>query len=321
MARLLLALATLGVLLCPGTASAQSYPSRPVTIVVTFPAGGNADTVARLLGEKLSPALGQPVIVENKPGAATVIGTTAVLQAPADGSMLLQAGTNTNINNLLGYQTAYNAEQDLVPVALLVTVPGVLVVNAAVPVASVPELIAYAKSKPGELNYGSAGNGTFPHLAMEQFAQRTGTKLTHVPFRGFGPAMVGLLRNDVQLLASDIPGALGHIREGKLKALAFTGATRMPQLPELPTLAEAGVAGYEAAGFLGIMVKSGTPPEVIAVLNREINNALKSPEFARHIANNGLTLGGGSPADFTGFLAHDRSIWSKVIATGGIKGQ
>ena len=127
--------------------------------------------------------------------------------------MLLQAGTNTNINNLLGYQTPYNAEQDLVPVALLVTVPGVLVVNAAVPVANVAELIAYAKSKPGELNYGSAGNGTFAHLAMEQFAQRTGAQLTHVPFRGFGPAMVGLLRNDVQLLASDIPGALGHIRE------------------------------------------------------------------------------------------------------------
>jgi tripartite-type tricarboxylate transporter receptor subunit TctC len=321
MTRLLLALVTLGALLCPGVALAQSYPSRPVTIVVTFPAGGNADTVARLLGEKFTQALGQTVIVENKPGAATVIGTNAVLQAPADGTMLLQAGTNTNINNLLGYQTPYNAEQDLVPVALLVTVPGVLVVNAAVPVANVAELVTQAKSKPGELNYGSAGNGTFAHLAMEQFAQRTGAKLTHVPFRGFGPAMVGLLRNDVQLLASDIPGALGHIREGKLKALAFTGTARMPQLPEVPTLAEAGVAGYEAAGFLGIMVKSGTPPEVVAVLNREINKALQSPEFARHIANNGLAVGGGSPADFTAFLAHDRSIWSKVIAAGGIKGQ
>ena len=318
---LLRVLVTLGALLCPGAVFAQGYPSRPITIVVTFPAGGNADTVARLLGEKFTQALGQTVIVENKPGAATVIGTNAVLQASADGTMLLQAGTNTNINNLLGYQTPYNAEQDLVPVALLVTVPGVLVVNAAVPVANVAELIAYAKSKPGELNYGSAGNGTFAHLAMEQFAQRTGTKLTHVPFRGFGPAMVGLLRNDVQLLASDIPGALGHIREGKLKALAFTGTTRMPQLPEVPTLAEAGVAGYEAAGFLGIMVKSGTPPEVVAVLNREINKALKSPEFARHIANSGLAVGGGSPADFTAFLAHDRAIWSKVIATGGIKGQ
>ena len=321
MTRLLGVLVTLGVFLCPGAASAQSYPSRPITIVVTFPAGGNADTVGRLLGEKFTQALGQTVIVENKPGAATVIGTNAVLQAPADGTMLLQAGTNTNINNLLGYQTPYNAEQDLVPVALLVTVPGVLVVNASVPVANVAELIALAKSKPGELNYGSAGNGTFAHLAMEQFAQRTGARLTHVPFRGFGPAMVGLLRNDVQLLASDIPGALGHIRDGKLKALAFTGTTRMPQLPEVPTLAEAGVAGYEATGFLGIMVKSGTPPEVVAVLNREINKALKSPEFARHIANSGLAVGGGSPADFTAFLAHDRAIWSRVIATGGIKGQ
>jgi tripartite-type tricarboxylate transporter receptor subunit TctC len=145
--------------------------------------------------------------------------------------------------------------------------------------------------------------------------------MTHVPFRGFGPAMVGLLRNDVQLLASDIPGALGHIRDGKLRALAFTGATRMPQLPDVPTLAEAGVAGYEAAGFLGIMVRSETPPEVGALLNREINNALKSPEFVRHVANNGLAAGGGSPADFTAFLKRDKAIWTKVIAAGNIKGQ
>jgi tripartite-type tricarboxylate transporter receptor subunit TctC len=235
--------------------------------------------------------------------------------------MLLEAGTNTNINALLGHKIPYEVERDLAPVALLVTVPGVLAVNALVPVTSVVALVAYAKSKPGELNYGSAGNATFAHLAIEQFTQLAGTKMTHVPFRGFGPAMVGLLRNDVQLLASDISGALGHVREGKLKALAFTGKTRMPQLPDVPTMAEAGVAGYEAAGFLGIMLRSGTPPAAIAVLNREINSALKSPEFARHIANSGLVVGGGTPADFTEFLKRGRSIWSKVIAAGGITGQ
>jgi tripartite-type tricarboxylate transporter receptor subunit TctC len=318
---MLFALMIVGALLLPHTVLSQGYPSRQITIVVTFPAGGNADTVARLLAEKIAHALGQPVIVENKPGGATIPSTTGVIQAPPDGYTLLQAGTNTNINTLLGNKTPYDAEHDLTPVALLVTVPGVLVVNAALPVTNVAELIAYAKTRPGELNYGSAGNGTFAHLAMEQFTQLTGTKIAHIPFRGFGPAMVGLLRNDVQILASDIPGALGHIREGKLKPLAFTGTARMPQLPDVPTLSEAGVVGYEAAGFLGIMTRSDTPPSVVAILNREINNALKSPEFAGHVANNDLALGGGSPADFSAFLQHDRAIWSKVIAMGNIKEQ
>ena len=309
------------LLLSPHAAFAQNYPLRQVSIVVTFPPGGNADTVARLLADKLTQSLGQTVIVENKPGGATIVGTTAVVQAPADGHTLLESGTNTNINPFLGHKTPYDAEKDLTPVALLVTVPGVLAVNADLPVKNVAELIALAKAKPGEINYGSAGNGTFAHLAMEQFAQLTGTKMTHVPFRGFGPAMVGLLRNDVSVLASDIPGAIEHIRAGKLRALAFTGATRMPQIADLPTLEEAGVKGYEAAGFLGIMVRSGTPPETIAILNREINKALTSPEMLRHIANNGLGTGGGSPADFSKFLQRDRSIWSKVIVAGNIKGE
>jgi tripartite-type tricarboxylate transporter receptor subunit TctC len=195
----------------------------------------------------------------------------------------------------------------------------VLVVNADVAASNVAELIALAKAKPGALNYGSAGTGTFAHLAIEQLTQATATKMTHVPFKGFGPAMIGLLRNDVQLLSSDLPGALPHVAAGKLRALAFTGTTRMPQLPALPTLAEAGVTGYEAAGFLGIMVRTGTPADVIAVLNRAINAALKSPEMEKHIAANGLVVGGGSPADFTAFLARDRAIWSKVIAAGAIK--
>jgi tripartite-type tricarboxylate transporter receptor subunit TctC len=297
------------LLLLPGASVAQTYPARQINFIVTFPPGGNADTIARLVADKLSQALKQTIIV----------GTNAVIQAPADGYTLLQAGTNTNINPYLGHQTSYDVERDLVPVVLLVTVPGILVVHASVPVNNVAELVDYAKAKPGELNYGSPGNGTFAHLAMEQLTQATGTKITHVPFRGLGPAMIGLLRNDVQLMASDIPGALEHIRAGKLRALAHTGTTRMPQLPDLPTMAEAGLKGYEAAGFLGIMVRTGTPPDVVAALNREINRALASPELSRHIANNGLGTGGGTPADFAAFLKRDKAIWSGVIATGGIK--
>jgi tripartite-type tricarboxylate transporter receptor subunit TctC len=321
MSRIFFALTAVALWLSPGAAAAQAYPSRQISIVVTFPPGGNADVTARLLADKLSQAFKQTVIVENRPGAATIPGTSAVIQAPADGYTLLEAGTNTNINPILGNKTPYDAERDLVPVALLLTVPAILVVNANLPVNNVAELIAYAKSKPNELNYGSAGNGTFAHLAMAQLTQATGTQMTHVPFKGLAPSMMGLLRSDVQVMASDIPGALEHVRAGKLRALAHTGVKRMPQLPDLPTLAEAGVKDYEAAGFLGIMVRAGTPPDVIATLNREINAALASPEMSRHIANNGLVAGGGSPADFTAFLKRDKAIWSKVIGTGGIKAQ
>ena len=319
MLRILMLAAAVALWLQPDPGAAQNYPSRQVSIVVTFPPGGNADTIARLVADKLSQSLKQTVIVENKPGAATIPGTSAVIQAPADGYTLLQAGTNTNINPILGNKTPYDAERDLVPVIQLVTVPAILVVHASVPANNLAELVAHAKAKPGELNYGSAGNGTFAHLAMEQFTQATGTKITHVPFRGLGPSMIGLLRNDVQIMASDIPGSLEHIRAGRLRAIAHTGTMRMPQLPELPTLAEAGVAGYEAAGFLGIMVRTGTPPEVVATLNREINAALKSPELVKHVAANGLVAGGGTPADFTAFLKRDKAIWSKVIAAGGIR--
>jgi tripartite-type tricarboxylate transporter receptor subunit TctC len=318
----MLALVVVGALLLrPDMAASQGYPTRQIHLIVTFPPGGNADTVARLVADKLTQQLGQSVIVENKPGAASIVGTGAVVQAPADGYTLLQAGTNMSTNPALGHKTPYDAERDLVPVVLLVTVPAVIVVNPALPVSTLPELVVYAKARPGEVNYGSAGNGSFPHLAMEKLAQETGIKLTHVPFRGFGPATIGLLRNDVNLLASDIPGALEHVRAGKLKALAVTGSARMPQLPDIPTIAEIGVRDYDGVGFLGIVVRTGTPREVMDVLNREINRALKTPEIDRHIANNGLVAGGGTPDDFSLFLKRDQAIWTKVIATGGIKGE
>jgi tripartite-type tricarboxylate transporter receptor subunit TctC len=322
MSRLLLAALFAGaVLLGPDVAASQTYPARAIHIMVTFPPGGNADTMARLVADKLTQQLGQSVIVENKPGSASIVGTIAVLKEPADGYMLLQAGTNISTNPALGHKPPYDAERDLVPVVLLVTVPAVVVVNPLLPVATLAQLIEHAKARPGEVNYGSAGTGSFPHLATEKLAQETGIKMTHVPFRGFGPAMIGLLRNDVSLLASDIPGALEHVRAGKLRALAVTGSARMSQLPEVPTVAEAGVRDYDGVGFLGIAARTGTPPDVIDLLNRDINRALASPEISKHIASNGLVAGGGTPADFGAFLARDKAIWSKVIDTGGIKAE
>ena len=314
----LLSVLIAGVWLLQASA-AFAFPSRQMTIVVPFPPGTNADTTARLLADRLTRALKQPVIIENKSGGATIPGTMAVLQAPADGHTMLQSGTNTNINTLLGLKPPYDIDRDLTPVVLVVKFPAVLVVHESVPASSVAEFIALAKVKPGALSYSSPGTGNFAHLAMEQFNQLAGTQIVHVPFRGLGPAMLGLLRNDVQVMISDIPGALEHIRSGKLRGLAQTGTSRMPQLPDLPTLAEAGLAGYEAAGFLGVWVASGTPPEALAVLNREINEALTSPELSHYIANNGLIAGGGSADDFVAFLKRDRAIWSRVVAEAGIK--
>jgi tripartite-type tricarboxylate transporter receptor subunit TctC len=316
---ILLLLIAAALLVHPVAASAEDYPSRLVTVVVPYPPGTNADAIARLLADNLARGLKQPFVIENRPGGATVPATATVLQAPADGHTLLESGTATNINPLLGVKTAYDADRDLMPVVLLVTFPGVLALNPSLPAANVEELIALAKSKPGVLNYGSPGPGSFAHLAMEQFNQLTGTRITHIPFRGLGPTMMGLLRYDVQMMISDIPGALEHIRSGKLRALAQTGLTRMPQLPDLPTLTELGLSGYEAAGFLGIWVRAGTPPDAVAILNREINRALASPEISNYANNDGLRVAGGTSADFAAFLKRDRAIWSRVIGEGGIK--
>jgi tripartite-type tricarboxylate transporter receptor subunit TctC len=322
MRKVILLLLTMTALLVQANAAlCQEFPARPVTVVVPYPPGTNADAIARLLTDKLARTLKQPFVVENRPGGATVPATSAVLQAPADGHMMLESGTATNINPLLGVKTAYDVERDLVPVVLLVTFPGVLVLNPSLEANNLEELIALAKSKPGVLNYGSPGSGSFAHLAMEQFNQLTGTKITHIPFRGLGPTMMGLLRYDVQMMISDIPGALEHIRSGKLRGVAQTGLTRMPQLPDLPTLAEAGLPGYEAAGFLGIWVRAGTPPDAVAVLNREINSALASPELSKYATNDGLKVAGGTAADFAAFLKRDRAIWSRVIGEGGIKAE
>lgn len=300
-----------------GTAAGQT--SRQLTVVVPYPAGTNADTIARLLGDKLAQSLKQPVLIENRSGAATVPGTAQVVNAPADGRTLLLAGTNTNINPMLGIKLPYDADRDLVPVVQLVAFPGVLVVHPSVSAESVTDLVALAKSKPGVLTYGSPGTGNFAHLAMEQLKQRTGTEIIHVPFRGLGPTMIGLLRNDVQMTVADIPGAIENVHAGKLRALAQTGSTRMPQMPDLPTIAELGFSGYEAAGFLGVWARAGTPPETVATLNREINRALAAPELNSYAANRGMLISGGTPADFVAFLRHDRAIWSRVITESGIK--
>jgi len=300
-------------------ARAETFPSRQVTMIVPYPPGTNADVVARFVADKLSQKFGQRVVVESKAGGATVPGTMAVIHAPADGHTMLVSGTATNVNPVMGVKTSYDAEKDLTPIALLVTFPGVLVVNSKVPVKTVAELVEYSKKQPKPLLYSSPGVGSFPHLAMEQFKQLTGANVEHVPFRGLGPAMIGLLRNDVQISVADIPGALPHIKAGELKALAQTGKQRMPQVPDLPTIAETGVQGYEAAGFLGVWVRTGAPAETVALLNKDVNEALTAPDMTAYAHSNGLLIGGGTPADFVAYMKRDKEIWTPVIQKAGIK--
>jgi tripartite-type tricarboxylate transporter receptor subunit TctC len=302
-------------------AAADSYPTRPVKIVVSFAPGGIADTTGRIIANGLTASLGKPFIVENRPGNAAIVGISMVAKAAPDGYTLLLANTNVSTNQALYKDLPYDAERELFPVANAVITPAVLVANPGVPVKSFADLLALARAKPGQINYASVGLGSFPHLAMEMLSQSAGVKLVHVPYKGFAPAVTAVLAGEVEILASDVPTALPHIEAGKLRALAATGAKRFPVLPDLPTIAESGVAGYEAVGWLGIMAPTGTPAEIVALLNREVNAALSRPEIVQRYTAEGSVIATGTPADFAAFLKQNRERWVKVITTGNIRAE
>ena len=300
--------------------AAQGYPERPARIVVPFPPGGIADGSARIIANHLTQTWGKPFLVENRPGGAAIIGIMAVVKAPADGYTLLYAPTNIATNASVYANLQYDAERDLVPVALGALTPGIIIVHPSFPANTLGELFALAKAKPGRFTYSSTGVATYPHLAMEQLQQQAGVKLTHVPYKGYAPALTAVLANEVTMLASDVPGALPHLKAGKLRALAATGSKRQTALPDLPTVAEQGLADYEAVGWLGIMAPSGTPRDIVLKLNAEINRALTKPEVASRFAANGVETSPGSPEDFGAYIQRSRARWSGVIKKGGIKG-
>ncbi len=310
------AIAALAMLLGLGTAFAQGYPSKTVKIVVPFPPGGSADVLARTVAEKLGKSMGQPFVVENKPGAGGIPGASP-WGAPADGHTLLFANTNIAINPSLYKKLPYDTAKAFAPVILMVQVPNVLLVSSQLPVNNVQELVALAKSKPGTLNYASAGNGTFPHLAVEMFKLHSGAPLTHIPYKGAAPALNALLSGEVQVLSNDLVTAAQHVKTGKLKALAITSATRSPTLPDVPTMAEAGLRDYVAVGWQGIMVPAGTPAAAIERLNTEINKALADPELRTTLSNQGLIVVGGSVQQFADFLRQDTSRWAATVKASG----
>jgi tripartite-type tricarboxylate transporter receptor subunit TctC len=302
----------------PRIANAQAYPSRPVRIVVGFAAGGNFDTVARLIGPRLSEQIHQPVIVENRPGAGSNLATEAVIRAAADGYTLLLGGAVNAVNATLYEKLNFNFISDAVPVAGVVRFPNVMTVGASFPAKTIPEFIAYAKANPGKISHGSSGNGTTQHLAGELFKMMTGVNFVHVPYRGGSQALTDLLGGQVQVLFESLPVSIQHIKSGALRALAMTTATRSEALPELPTVGEF-VPGYEASGWNGIFVPKSTPVEIIEKLNSAINASLADPKMNARLADLGATTLPGSSADFGKLIADETEKWAKVIRVAKIK--
>jgi tripartite-type tricarboxylate transporter receptor subunit TctC len=300
-------------------ARAQAYPTRPVRIIVGFPAGGGSDTTARLIGQLLSERLGQPFIIENRPGAGTNIATEAVVKAPPDGyTLLLINGTNA-INATLYNKLNFNFIRDIAPVAGIGRFSNMMVVHPSFPAKTVPEFIAYAKTNPGKLNMASGGNGSAGHVSGELFKMMTGVNMVHVPYRGAAPALTELLGGQVQVTFSDT-SSIEYIRADKLRALAVTTATRLEVLPDTPTVGEF-VPGFEASNFLGIGAPKNTPAEIVVKLNQEINTTLADPKMKARRAEIGSTVLVLSPADFGKLIAEETEKWGKVVKFAGIKAE
>ncbi len=299
-------------------AVAQQYPSRPVHLVVTVPAGGSPDIIARLLGQWLSERLAQPFVIENRPGASANIGTEFVVRAIADGHTLLLAMSANAINPSLYPDLNYNFIRDMAPVGLIGAIPLVLVANPALPAKTVPELIAYAKANPGKINMASAGKGTPLDVAGELFKMMAGVDIVSVTYQGESVALPDLLSGRMQIMFGVVPASLGYIRSGKLRALAVTTAARQEVLPEVPAMSEF-LRGFEAVGWYGIAAPKNTPPEVVALLNKEINDALRDPEIKKRLAELGVGPGGGSASDFAAFIAAETDKWAKVVKFAGSK--
>jgi tripartite-type tricarboxylate transporter receptor subunit TctC len=299
-------------------ALALDYPTRPVRLIVGFPPGGSTDSIARLMGQWLSERLGQPFIIENRPGAGSNIGTEAVVRAAPDGHTLLLVFSANAINATFYDKLKFNFIRDIAPIASIMRVPSVMVVNPSVSAKTIPEFIAYAKGNPGKLNMASGGNGTPAHVSGELFKMMTGVNMVHVPYRGGAPALIDLIAGQVQVIFASMPETIAYVRNGRLRALAVTTATRSDALPDVPTVSEF-VPGYEASGWYGIGGPKNMPAEILDKLNKEINAGLADPKMKTRLANIGGVSMPMTPAEFGEFIAEDTEKWDKVVKFAGIK--
>ena len=302
----------------PAVTAAQGYPTRPIRIIVPYAPGGSTDVVFRLLAPRLAEDLGQTVVVDNRPGGSSTIGLDLAAKAPPDGHTWGTPNITFGANPSLMKKMPFDSEKDLVPVSQVAVVTMVLSLHPSVPARSVKQLIALAKARPGELNFGSAGNASANHLATAKFMNMSGTNLTHVPYKGGGPAVIALVSGETSMLFATIPSAIQHIQGGRLRGLAVSRAQRNPALPEVPTVAEAGVPGFEAIEWNGVMVPAGTPPAVVRRIHQALAKVLGAPAMKERIVNVGAEVVGSSPEEFTAFIKSEFSAWARVIKEVGI---
>ncbi|MDQ2962836.1 MAG: tripartite tricarboxylate transporter substrate binding protein [Pseudomonadota bacterium] len=314
--------AALAVVLAVGASGAwaQAYPTQPIRLVVPFPAGGTTDILAREVGQRLSLTLGQPVVIDNRPGAAGNIGSDLVAKSAPDGYTLLMCTVNTHaINPNLYAKLPYDHVKDFAPVILVAGVPNVLEVTPALPVNSVTDLIKLAKEKPGQINFASSGSGTSIHLSGELFKTMAGVDMTHVPYKGSAPAITDLMGGQVQVMFDNLPSSLQQIKAGKLRAIAVTSAKRAPALPDVPTIAESGLPGFEATSWFGIVAPAGTPAAIVARINADVNQWLQSPDVKEKLLLQGAAAAGGTPEQFAAHIRAETEKWAKVVKASGAK--
>ena len=302
----------------PSAAWAQTYPARPVRLIVPFAPGGGSDIFARLIGQWLSERLGQPFVIDNRPGAGSNFGTEAVVNAHPDGYTLLLVNAANAINATLYDRLNFDFARDIVPVAGLIRVPNVVVVNPSVPAKTISELIAYTKANPDKINMGSAGTGSTPHVAGELFKMMTGARMAHVPYRGVAPALTDLLGGQIQVIFATMPSSIAYIRAGTLRALAVTSTMRSQELPDVPVVSEF-VPGYEASNWYGVAVPKITSVEIVMKLNQEINAALADPKMKARLSDLGGMVLPGSPSDFERLIADETEKWAQVVRFSGAK--
>jgi tripartite-type tricarboxylate transporter receptor subunit TctC len=315
-----LALLTLTSTLSSAQTQAQAYPQKPIRLIVPFTPGGSTDILARSIGTELTKAWGQSVVIENIAGAGGSIGADKAAKSPADGYTLLMGHIGTlAVNPSLYPKLPYNPLKDFAPVAWVARVPNVLVVNASVPAKNVQELVALAKSKPGQLSYGSGGNGSAANLATEYFKMQTQTAIVHIPYRGTAPAVTDLMGGQIQMLFTGAPAVMGQVKNGQLRALAVSSPKRLEALPDLPTVAEAGYKNFEADQWYGVVAPAGTPRDIVMKLNQQINIALNSPELKKRLSTEGAVATPDTPEAFGKLIAQEIERWRPVITSGRVK--
>ncbi|AVS78805.1 LacI family transcriptional regulator [Paracidovorax avenae] len=304
--------------LLPGLAAAQAFPSKPITIIVPFAAGGTTDILARIIAQGMGAELGQSVVVDNRAGAGGNIGGQVAARAPADGYTLFMGTVGTHaINAALYRKMPFDPVKDFAPLTRVANVPNLLVANPAQPFKTVQELIAYAKANPGKINFGSSGSGSSIHLSGELFKSMAKVDMQHVPYKGSAPAVTDLLGNQIAIMFDNMPSAIQHVRSGKLRAIAVTTAKRSPELPDVPTIAESGVPGYEATSWFGMFAPAATPAPVVAQLNATIVKVLAQPDIRKKLAEQGAEAAGETPAQFADFIQKESVKWGRVVKESG----